>query len=230
MVRVLVTAPAGARVEAPVSKRKARSTPTTKADGASGELTVSSSEGETNVRVVGPEQDAIAGAWLRASNAYYEARDLEAAIQIASGIVEGGGQRPEVKLAEEMLCEAFIATQQPRRAIEACTALLEDGRDEEAERAVHYRLATIYRTQLSDCRSAVRHYGRAMVFGRRSMLDDEVLLGRAHCLLDLGDLAGAKSDIAILESRAGALARALALVELKRRLDAIAGSRAKSKD
>lgn len=182
---------------------------------------VESREGETSVVVMGPKADPIADAWLRASAAYYEARDLEAAIQIASAIARDGGSRPEARLAEEMLCEAYIATHQPRRAVESCARLLQHAPDGEAARAIEHRLATIYRSQLSDCRSAVLHYGRAMVFGRRSMLDDEALLGRASCFLELGDLASARSDLAILESRKNALARPLAYVELRRKLDAI---------
>jgi hypothetical protein len=175
-------------------------------------------EGETSVQVVKPSEDALAAKWREASEAYYQTTDLDQAVQLATEVAKEGGRRPEVGLALEMLCEAHLKKGEPERAIGACSAQLERETDEAQVRLIHYNLATIYRTQMHDCRQAIPHYNRAIVFGRSSLLDDEALIWRASCALDIGDLESARTDIGMLERRAGTLARPEELASLKKRL------------
>jgi hypothetical protein len=176
----------------------------------------SSSEGETSVHMIAPPADAWTAKWREADAAYTE-RDFERAIALATDIVNNAGMRGEVPLAKEMLCNLYIATDRPDRAVTACTALLAGATEEDA-RAVHYKLATIHRKELGDCRTAIAHYTQAIVFGRASPFDDEALTWRARCEIEIGDLAAARSDIAALERRAAGLARPDELLDLKKRL------------
>jgi hypothetical protein len=181
----------------------------------------SSYEGVTKVEVEAPPEDVIAKKWHDASFAYYKKNDVRRAVALANDIVAGGGEREEVLLALDLLCEAHLHLQQPKRALEACEARLERETDPEAIRAANYRIANIERQQLHDCRGAMDHYSKAMVFGRNSLLDNDALVWRASCALDLGDLDAAKRDIALLDARSALLARPGELAELKDRLAAL---------
>jgi hypothetical protein len=183
----------------------------------------SSSEGETKVEVVETPLDAIGEAWREASEAYYQRRDLGRAIERAKVAASARG-RPEGRLARQLLCDAYIAKSQPTEAVEACGALL-DGATGEESRSIHYTLATIYRAQLADCRQAIVHYNQAVVFGRATLLDDEVRLFRAGCALEVGDVDLAWRDVNALDGRAGRLARPAELEALKRRLNELVGTR-----
>jgi ferric-dicitrate binding protein FerR (iron transport regulator) len=176
----------------------------------------SSSEGVTSVQMIKPPEDPWAKK-LREANEQYSARNYKKAIALASEIVKDGGLRPELWSAKEILCDLYIATGDAEKSIHACTALL-DVNNIDASRHVHYKLATIHRAQLDDCKTAIGHYTRSIVFGRQSMLDDEALLWRAHCEIEIGDLAAARFDVAALESRGAALARPEELLVLKKRL------------
>jgi hypothetical protein len=178
-------------------------------------------EGETSVQVVRPPEGALAAKWREASEAYYETGDLDRAIALATEVARQGHGQVEATLAEDLLCEAYLKKRQPERAIGACATLASQDPDEAHVRAIHYRIATIYRTQLHDCRSAIPHYTQSMVFGGRSLNDDEALIWRASCALDLGSLESASADIAMLQRRAATLARPAALVELQKRLIAM---------
>ena len=124
-----------------------------------------SSEGETSVQVVLEETDAVKRAWLQAALAYYERRDLPAAIDLARKVVAEGPDWAEGRMAEVLLCEALIATRRAKEAIEACEARLKRPQSDEEKRQIHFLLATIHHTQLGDCAKAIPHYGQAMVFG-----------------------------------------------------------------
>lgn len=175
-----------------------------------------SSEGQTSVRMIAPPADVWVEKW-RQADAAYSARDYDQAIAIANDIVAHAGMRGEVARAREMLCDLYIQTNKPVRAVEACNALLA-GSTQEESRAVHYKLATIHRKELKDCRTAIVHYTNAMVFGRASPFDDDALIWRARCSIETGDLTSARSDVAALERRAAGLARPDELADLKKRL------------
>lgn len=175
-----------------------------------------SSEGQTSVSMIAPPADVWAEKW-RQADAAYTARSYDRAISIANDIVEHAGMRGEVSMAREMLCDLYIQTNKPKQAVDACNALLASSTQEES-RAVHYKLATIHRKELSDCRTAIVHYTNAMVFGRASPFDDDALIWRARCSIEIGDLGSARSDIAALERRAAGLARPDELDDLKKRL------------
>jgi hypothetical protein len=159
-----------------------------------------SSEGETSVQVVLEETDPVKRKWLEAAVAYYERRDLPAAIDLARSVVAEAPNRAEGRMAEVLLCEALIATQRAPEAIEACEARLRRPHTEEEKREIHFLLATIHHRHLSDCERAIEHYGRAMVFGGTSLLDDRVRLFRATCALDLGKLDLATVDLQTLKA------------------------------
>lgn len=161
----------------------------------------STSFGQTHVEVEAPS-DPLAALWLRTSRAYYESRDLPLALSLAQRIVDEGGDRPEVALAEEILCDGYIATRQAGSAVAACQVLLrraEMAGLEERARAIHYQIGTIHRVELGDCAAAMYHYGRSVVFGRTSILDDEALMWRVDCAIQLGDENSARRDLALLQ-------------------------------
>lgn len=187
---------------------------------------VSSSEGETTVEVLELPLDEVAAAWREASEAYYQRKDLDRAIAKAREVQQAKG-RPEARLAQQLLCDAYIAKAQPHEAVEACRALLDAAGPDEA-RAIHYTLGTIQRAQLRDCRQAILHYNQAVVFGRATLLDDEVRLFRAGCAIEIGDLDLAWRDVTTLNGRAGRLARPAELEALKQRLNEISGGRPRS--
>jgi hypothetical protein len=159
-----------------------------------------SSEGETSVQVVMEETDPVKRKWLEAAVAYYERRDLPAAIDLAKRVVAEAPNRAEGRMAEVLLCEALIATQRAPEAIEACEARLRRPHTEEEKREIHFLLATIHHRHLSDCERAIQHYGQAMVFGGTSLLDDRVRLFRASCALDVGKLDLATVDLQTLKA------------------------------
>lgn len=161
-----------------------------------------SSEGVTKVEVLSvPVVDPLGESWRAANQAYYGKRDFKEAIRLASKVAAAGKNRPEGPLAVRMLCEARMSLGQGAQAIKACEKLLELESNQEQIRLVHYTLATIYRDQLNDCESAIRHYNRATVFGRTLRLDDEVRFFRATCALEVGNLDLADADLSALESR-----------------------------
>lgn len=170
------------------------------------EIVSSSSQGETSVQVLAPD-DPVAASWREASRAYYRLGDLQEAIRHAEAVVDSGEKRAEIVLARRMICDAQIALHRPRAALDACGALLENERDDEEIRTIHYMLGTIYRTQLDDCAEAMKHYEQVLVYGRRALLDDEARLFRASCALQLGDLKTAQRDIRALAPHAARLSR-----------------------
>lgn len=179
----------------------------------------SSFEGETRVSVETSMRDPIAEKWEAASRAYYVDHDEPRALALADEIVEEGGDRREVTYAQEMRCEAYIGRGETARAVESCNALLAREGDPEAARTVHYRLATIYRVQLKDCRDALQHYNKAMVFGRATLLDDQALAGHAECALELCDIEGAKRDLLLLARHTSFVATSERVQDLKRRVE-----------
>lgn len=209
------------------ARRERRSMKRARTQDASEAPTRLSSEGETTIQVIGAPSDPIAELWSRA-DAAYGAGEFDTAIAIARQIVQDGGQAREVKQANELMCRVFISRRQPNAAIGACASALASTAHEEDARALEYRIATIYRQQLSDCRRAIEHYDRSIMFGRASLLDDAALLGRAHCLLEVGELTRARSDLSVLERRPGTLVSLPELVDLKERLESL--ERARSKD
>ncbi len=62
------------------------------------------------------------------------------------------------------------------------------------------------------------HYNRALVFGRKNELDDKLLLSRATCALELGNLELVEADIRRLEARPSHVVRTTQIKTLKRRL------------
>ncbi|MBK6687092.1 MAG: FecR domain-containing protein [Deltaproteobacteria bacterium] len=221
-----------APASAPTAKSKARPAPRPVSDPVvvrpaepAGPI-VSSSEGETTVEVLELPLDEVAAAWREASDAYYQRKDLDQAIAKAQEVQKAKG-RPEARLAQQLLCDAYIAKAEPHEAVDACRALLDAAGPDEA-RAIHYTLATIHRAQLQDCRQAIQHYNQAVVFGRATLLDDEVRLFRAGCAIEVGDLDLAWRDVMTLNGRAGRLARPAELEALKQRLNEISGGRPRS--
>lgn len=177
-------------------------------------------EGDTRVEILDGFEDEISASWRDASQAFYRDRDLDRAVRSAERVLEIGAGRPEVRLAQRLLCEALIARREPRRAVDACSAVLPLEPNGEERRHIHYVLATLYRAQLGDCRRAIPHYGEALVFGREHHLDEDIRLFRASCAVEVGDLVLAASDLLALEARGGHLARPAELDGLRRRLAA----------
>ncbi len=182
-----------------------------------------STEGQTSVQVVLEEADPVKRDWLQAALAYYERRDLPAAIDLARKVVAEAPDRAEGRMAEVLLCEALIATQRANEAIEACEARLKRPQSDEEKRQIHFLLATIHHTQLGDCARAIPHYGQAMVFGGTSLFDDRVRLFRASCALELHQLDLAASDLESVKSRSGRLPNPEELARLLKRLDEARG-------
>ncbi len=189
----------------------------------------SSSEGVTSVEVLSEPEDFVRSLWLRAKAAYYEQNKIEQAIEIAEQVVRLAGRRQEAFLAQELICQAHIAGKQPNRAVQACKKLLDLGNDEQAL-GIHRTLANLYRNQLDDCRSAMAHYNRALVFGRKNELDDKLLLSRATCALELGNLELVDADIRRLEARPSHVVRTTQIKTLKRRLLEQTTTQAKSNE
>lgn len=193
------------------------------------EPVVRSSEGETSVQVLAPD-DPVTAAWRAASRAYYRDRDLDAAIAHAEVVIRTGDRRAEVRLAKRLICDARIALEQPNQAVQACRELLDGEKRDEELRNIHYMLATIFRTQLSDCRRAVEHYEQVLVYGRTALLDDEARLFRAQCALALGDLQTAQADIRALAPHAARLSRPGELRALQKRLEEALAPQEESED
>jgi hypothetical protein len=82
-------------------------------------------------------------------------------------------------------------------------------------RYAHLTLAQLYRTQLGDCARALPHFDAASVRGEKSLLQEEVLLGRCDCRIRAGNLDGATRDVAQLELRGAAFTRPQVLEALK---------------
>jgi hypothetical protein len=173
-------------------------------------------EGETQVEVI-DDEDPLKRRWVETARAYYERRDLGQAIELARQVIAEGGDRPEARLAEELLCDALIAEGRGEEAAEACAAQLARPHGDEERRQIHFRIATIHH-RLGDCGTAIEHYGRAMVFGGSSLMDDRVRLFRAACALEVGDLELAGSDLLSLKNRRDRLPNPDELDKLVRRL------------
>ena len=167
---------------------------------------------------VEPPADPVLALWLEANEAYYRKRDLAEAVRLAKRVIELGG--PHAQMARQLLCDAHIALEDGKSALEVCKSLLAGARSEEERRNIHYTVGTIYRLLLSDCARAIEHYNQALVFGRQHILDDEVRLFRATCALEVGDIALAERDVRSLSARAGRLARPEEVTLLQRRLAA----------
>lgn len=175
---------------------------------------------ETRVEVTAPGSPSIADAWLAASGAY-DAGDMGAARLWASAVIERGGEQPEVALAHELLCRVHLALRAPTDALAACQAALQRQRDPARSRSLHQRIASIYRVQLRDCARAVEHYDRAVVFGAEGVLDEELLLGRADCALELGRPDLAERDLGTLSVRGERLVQKVWYLALQQRLKSV---------
>ena len=186
--------------------------------GGSASAAVSTSEpGEVTVDVEPPD-DPVLLLWRQATDAYYRQRNLTAAIGLAREVVELGGRHSQP--AQQLVCDAQIGLGNAQGALQDCKALLNNARSAEDRRNIHYTVGTIYRALLGDCARAIEHYNKALVFGRRHLLDDEVRLFRAQCALETGDIALAERDIGSLSARAGRLARPEEVTLLQSRLKA----------
>ncbi len=195
--------------------------PGTFAASSSTEVFAKSEEGSVTVDVESPDDPGLT-LWRQTIDAYYRERDLAKAVRLADQVIQTGGER--ARMAQQLLCDAQIGLEQGAEALEACSALLDARATAEERRNIHYTLGTIYRALLGDCRQAIEHYNRAVVFGRQNILDEKVRLSRATCALEVGDLAVAERDIASLSSRrkdgAGRLARPEEVTLLQRKLAA----------
>jgi hypothetical protein len=186
-------------------------------------------EAESEVHVIAPPLDPIEERWQRASRAFYQERNAPEAIALAEGLLKDGGARPEVSLARDLLCEAYVSIRDPDKAVAACERVLAATPDDEGKRAMQYRVGMLYRTLVKDCRQAIPHFSAAIVFGGRTLVDEQALIGRANCALDLGDLATAERDVAMLERHAETLVQTSEFVELKERLAALMSAEPRGK-
>lgn len=151
---------------------------------------------ETKVERLQPVVDEGAErALAEARRAWLEDRDAARASKLAGRAIELSDDPTLERAALELRCDARVSLGRGEAAVRACRALLDRERDPERRRRVHYTLASIYRRQLDDCGAAIPHYGKALVFGRRSRFDDAVRLRRAECALEAGDLAMARTDL-----------------------------------
>lgn len=112
-------------------------------------------------------------------------------------------------------CRAAILVGEHTRAVEACERVLLGELEPVERRHAHLTLAQLHRTQLGDCGRALPHFDAASVRGEKSLLQEEVLLGRCDCRVRVGNLDGATRDVAQLELRGPALTRPQALELLK---------------
>jgi hypothetical protein len=104
--------------------------------------------------------------------------------------------------------------------VEACQRWLSVEPSAARAREIHRRLAHLYADRLGRCGDALDHFGALIVFGRASLLDEDALLGRARCALELGDLDLAALDLSVLEGQGNRVARRAEASALRRRLDA----------
>jgi ferric-dicitrate binding protein FerR (iron transport regulator) len=112
-------------------------------------------------------------------------------------------------------CRAGILVGEYTRAVEACQRVLQGELEPVERRYAHLTLAQLYRTQLGDCARALPHFDAASVRGEKSLLQEEVLLGRCDCRIRAGNLDGATRDVAQLELRGAAFTRPQVLEALK---------------
>ena len=177
-----------------------------------------SSSGQTRVEQVFEDADPVKQRWLQTAQAYYEGRDLPRAIRLAREVVELAPERPEARMAEALLCEAFVATGQAQSAISACQARLARPQTDAERRQIHLMIGRIQHQQIGDCAQAIDHYTKAMVFGGTSLMDDRVRMFRATCGLEVGNLALVRADLAALENRRDQLPNPRELDTLRQRL------------
>lgn len=159
-----------------------------------------------------------AAAWSRARRAWYRERDPTAAVAAVRALLALGPDPELERTARHLLCDAQVGLRAGAEALRDCKAVLDLERDPRRIRRVHYTLATIYRDHLHDCRSALPHYDRALVFGGVSRFDDVVRISRAECSLDLGQLDVARSDLDALAGRK----QGARVTRARRRLDDLA--------
>ncbi|MEM7677848.1 MAG: zf-HC2 domain-containing protein [Myxococcota bacterium] len=206
----------GSRLSPPTRSESKRSKTVGNPAAADETTVVSRSEsGAVTVDVELPEDPSVA-LWQQAVDAYYRKRDLSEAINLAEQV--SAMQGPYAGQARQLICDAQIALEQGPDALKACERLLSDVLSDEERRNIHYTIGTIYRGLIGDCRNAIAHYNRALVFGRMHFLDDEVRMARAGCALEVGNIALAKSDIESLSARAGHLARPGEVTVLQKKL------------
>lgn len=177
-------------------------------------------EGQTEVVLEAPAaEDPVAERWRSAVQAF-DSGEAETAIRLAHDVVLLGRGRPEEREALSLLCTAELTVGAADKAVVACEALIGVEPGAEPRRLLHHRVANIYRVKLHDCAHALPHYDQTIVFGGTSLVDDEALLGRAECALELGKLDVAARDLRAVGARSERLVRKSTYDTLLSRLEA----------
>lgn len=177
-------------------------------------------EGQTEVVMEAPAaEDPVAERWRSAVQAF-DSGEAETAIRLAHDVVLLGRGRPEERDALDLLCTAELTMGAADKAVVACEALIGVEPGAEPRRLLHHRVANIYRVKLHDCAHALPHYDQTIVFGGTSLIDDEALLGRAECALELGKLDVAARDLRAVGGRSERLVRKSTYDTLLSRLEA----------
>jgi hypothetical protein len=167
---------------------------------------------------IGP--DELSERWTRLRATYFEDGRAAEAVELAEALAADAGSRPEGRWALDLLCQAQLRLGAAERAVEACQRWLSVEPSAARAREIHRRLAHLYADRLGRCGDALDHFGALIVFGRASLLDEDALLGRARCALELGDLDLAALDLSVLEGQGNRVARRAEASALRRRLDA----------
>lgn len=225
VVRAAAVEPSPAQLSASEPLRSLAPSPTLPRPKASAEPSIAplahaSVEGQTEVVMEAPAaEDPVAERWRSAVQAF-DSGEAETAIRLANDVVLLGRGRPEERDALDLLCTAELTLGAADKAVVACEALIGVEAGAEPRRLLHHRVANIYRVKLHDCAHALPHYDQTIVFGGTSLVDDEALLGRAECALELGKLDVAARDLRAVGARSERLVRKSTYDTLLMRLDA----------
>lgn len=165
--------------------------------------------------------DELSERWASLRAIYFEDGRAADAVALAEALAADAGPRPEGRWALDLLCQAQLRLGAAERAVEACQRWLSVEPSAARAREIHRRLAHLYADHLGRCADALDHFGALIVFGRASLLDEDALLGRARCALELGDLDLAALDLSVLEGQGNRVARRAEAAALRRRLDTL---------
>jgi TolA-binding protein len=132
---------------------------------------------------------------LRVAARQLQPQQLE---QIAQRIASLALAEPADEMASFLGCETALLARRYPAAMDLCQDYLRRFPQGPRARDVAFLAASTARLQLGDCARAVPLYDQALTFsGVLQSYNDEAYLGRARCRQQLGDAAGARSDLSL---------------------------------
>ena len=162
------------------------------------DVTIGTSQPPAEVTALDPVRSPLEQHWADMQRAWYSERDANQTLAFGYKILELDPRPVMSASVLGLICDAQVSLRAGHAAARDCRKLLDYIKDSVRRRRIHFTLATIYRNQLSDCKTAITHYGRAVLLGGRGRFNETVRLGRAECALELGDIAQASTDLAVL--------------------------------